>query len=169
MYAVTYDVPVGIVRCANLFGGGDLNFNRVIPGVVRAAILGEPFEIRSDGKFVRDFLYAEDATDAYLTVAEHLEGNPALNGEAFNFSLELRLTVLEIVEMVKHLAGNPSFEVIVRNIASNEVREQYSSSDKARRMLGWAPRHGLEEGLRRTLRWYREHFATRTQTADAVV
>lgn len=165
MYAVTYGLPVGIVRCANLFGGGDLNFNRVIPGAIKAAILGEPFEIRSDGKFVRDFLYAEDATDAYLTVAENLAVNPALYGEAFNFSLEVRLTVLDMVDLIKKLGGRPDLEVLVRNIATNEVREQYASSEKARRVLDWKPRCGLEEGLRRTVRWYQEYFAAQEQAA----
>lgn len=165
MYAVTYGLPVGIVRCANLFGGGDLNFNRVIPGAIKAAILGEPFEIRSDGKFVRDFLYAEDATDAYLTVAENLAVNPALYGEAFNFSLEVRLTVLDMVDLIKKLSGRPELEVLVRNIATNEVREQYASSEKARSLLKWKPRCGLEEGLRRTIRWYQEYFAAQEQIA----
>ncbi len=165
MYAVTYGLPVGIVRCANLFGGGDLNFNRVIPGAIKAAILGEPFEIRSDGKFVRDFLYAEDATDAYLTVAENLAVNPALYGEAFNFSLEVRLTVLDMVDLIKKLGGRPDLEVLVRNIATNEVREQYASSEKARRVLDWKPRCGLEEGLRRTVQWYQEYFAAQEQAA----
>jgi CDP-glucose 4,6-dehydratase len=165
MYAATYGLPVGIVRCANLFGGGDLNFNRVIPGAIRAAILGEPFEIRSDGKFVRDFLYVEDAIDAYLTVAENLAINHALYGEAFNFSLEVRLTVLEIVDLIKKLSGRPELEVLVRNIATNEVREQYASSQKARSVLNWNPRCGLEEGLRRTIRWYQEYFAAQVQPA----
>jgi CDP-glucose 4,6-dehydratase len=161
MYATTYGLPVGIVRCANLFGGGDLNFSRSIPGIIRAALLEEPFEIRSDGKSVRDFLYAEDAADAYLTLAEHLSLKPELYGQAFNFSMELKLTVLDLVEAVGKVMGRPGLEVVIRNNATNEIREQYSSSEKARRLLNWQPRRGLEEGLRRTVDWYSAWLARR--------
>ncbi len=161
MYATTYGLPVGIVRCANLFGGGDLNFSRSIPGIIRAALLEEPFEIRSDGKSVRDFLYAEDAADAYLTVAEHLSAKPELYGQAFNFSMELKLTVLDLVEAVGKVMGRPGPEVVIRNNATSEIREQYSSSEKARRLLNWQPRRGLEEGLRRTVAWYSAWLAQR--------
>lgn len=159
MYASTYGLPVGIVRCANLFGGGDLNFSRSIPGMIRAALLDESFEIRSDGKFVRDFLYAEDGAGAYLTLAEQLALKPELYGQAFNFSLELRLTVLDLVEAVKKVIGRPDLEVIIRNNATNEIREQYASSEKARRLLNWEPRFSLEEGLRRTIAWYRSYLS----------
>jgi CDP-glucose 4,6-dehydratase len=164
MYATTYGLPVGIVRCANLFGGGDLNFSRSIPGMIKAALLDEPFEIRSDGKFVRDFLYAEDATDAYLTMAEQLSVKPELYGQAFNFSMELRLTVLDLVDVVKKVIGRPDLEVIIRNIAANEVREQYASSEKARRVLDWVPKCGLEEGLRRTIAWYSAYLSAQMKT-----
>jgi CDP-glucose 4,6-dehydratase len=160
MYATTYGLPVGIVRCANLFGGGDLNFSRSIPGIIKATLLDEPFEIRSDGRFVRDFLYAEDAVDGYLTLAEKIAAKPELYGEAFNFSLELRMTVLDLVDVVKRVMGRPDLEVVIRNNASNEVREQYASSEKARRLLGWVPRVGLEEGLRRTVAWYSAWLST---------
>jgi CDP-glucose 4,6-dehydratase len=167
MYATTYGLPVGIVRCANLFGGGDLNFSRSIPGMIKAALLGDPFEIRSDGKFVRDFLYAEDAVDAYLTLAEHLAVKPELYGQAFNFSMELKLTVLDLVDHVKRLVGRPDMEVIIRNIAANEVREQYASSEKARNVLNWKPRCGLEEGLQRTISWYRGYLTEKVVHAVA--
>ena len=163
MYATTYGLPVGIVRCANIFGGGDLNFSRSIPGMIRAALLDEPFEIRSDGKFVRDFLYAEDAADAYLTLAEHLAVKPELYGQAFNFSMELKLTVLDLVDAVKKVMGRPDLAVVIRNIATNEIREQYASSEKARRLLNWQPRCGLEEGLRRTIAWYSAYLSTRSE------
>jgi len=164
MYATTYGLPVGIVRCANLFGGGDLNFSRSIPGIIKAALLDEPFEIRSDGKFVRDFLYAEDAAGAFLTLAEHLAVKPELYGQAFNFSLELRLTVLDLVDVVGKVMGRPDLEVIIRNNASNEVREQYASSEKARRLLDWLPRFSLEEGLSRTIPWYSSYLSIQTKS-----
>jgi len=127
--------------------------------MIKAGLLNEPCEIRSDGQFVRDFLYAEDATDAYLTLAENLAVRPELYGQAFNFSMELRLTVLDLVDVVKQVMARPNLEVIIRNIAANEVREQYASSEKARRLLDWQPRCGLEEGLRRTIAWYSAYLS----------
>ncbi|HLI82302.1 MAG TPA: GDP-mannose 4,6-dehydratase, partial [Bryobacteraceae bacterium] len=164
MYAATYDLPVAIVRCANLFGGGDLNFSRAIPGVVKATLEGEPFVIRSDGRFVRDFLYVKDAAQAYLTVAQALAANRALRGEAFNFGLGVRITVLEIVSLALRLMERSDLAPVILNQASSEVREQYLSSEKARARLGWQPRYSLEEGLRETIQWYRAHFAAEAES-----
>jgi CDP-glucose 4,6-dehydratase len=159
MYAATYNLPVGIVRCGNLFGGGDLNFSRTIPGVIQSTLRDERFRIRSDGKYVRDFLYVEDAVDAYLCLAEGLAHDASLSGEAFNFSLERRITVLEIVEMVLDMMGRNDLEPEIQNIASAEIREQYLSAAKARERLRWTPRFGLQEGLTRTIDWYRRYFS----------
>ena len=159
MYATTYGLPVGIMRCANLFGGGDLNFSRTIPGAVQATLKGERFVIRSDGKFVRDFLYVKDAAEAYLCVAEKLASNPNLAGEAFNFGLGMRLTVLELVEKILQMMGRTDLEPIVQNKASFEIREQYLSCEKAGTMLGWSPSYTLAEGLTETIDWYSNHFA----------
>ena len=160
MYAITYALPVCILRCGNLFGGGDLNFARAIPGVIRDTLNGRRFAIRSDGKCVRDFLYVEDAVRAYMRVAECLEENPSLSGEAFNFSMEVKLSVLEIVDKVLRVMDREDLVPIVQNTASNEIREQYMLSTKARDLLNWAPVFDMEEGLTRTVDWYREHFAS---------
>jgi CDP-glucose 4,6-dehydratase len=165
MYATTYSLPVGIMRCANLFGGGDLNFSRTIPGAVQATLKGENFVIRSDGKFVRDFLYVKDAAQAYLCVAQALATNPSLAGEAFNFGLGLRLTVLELVQKILEMMGRSDLTPIVQNRASFEIREQYLSSAKAESMLGWSPRYSLGEGLAETIEWYTNHFAN-DQTSE---
>lgn len=158
MYAETYALPVCIVRCANLFGGGDLNFSRTIPGVIRATLRGEGFVIRSDGKFVRDFLYVRDAAGGYLRVAEALAGDRALRGEAFNFGLGVRLTVLEVVRKVLEMMGRTDLEPVILNQASAEIREQFMSSDKVRATLGWSPSYGLEQGLEETIKWYRSYL-----------
>ena len=159
MYARTYSLRVGIVRCGNLFGGGDLNFSRLIPGAIRTTLRGDNFRIRSDGKFIRDFLYVEDAVEAYLCLAEHLAADPSLAGEAFNFGLGLRLTMLDLVDRILEIMGRPDLRPIVENIANNEIREQYMASDKAHQRLGWAPFYGMDEGLRRTAAWYKKHLA----------
>jgi CDP-glucose 4,6-dehydratase len=169
MYAQTFGLHVAIVRCGNLFGAGDLNFSRLIPGVIRATLRGERFVIRSDGQFVRDFLYVEDAADAYVTLAEHLHRTPSLAGEAFNFGLGLRLTMLELTESILALMGRSDLRPIVQNTASFEIREQYLDATKARKQLNWIPQVGMEEGLRRTIAWYRSfeaaHKSRETQSA----
>ena len=168
MYARTYGLGAVVARCGNLFGGGDLNFSRLIPGAIAATIRGEPFRIRSDGKFVRDFLYVEDAADAYLALAERLAGDPSLAGEAFNFGLELRPTMLELVDKVLDMMGRADLRPVVENVASAEIREQYLDASKARKLLSWAPRHGMDEGLRRTIEWYRRFFAAEAAAQSAI-
>lgn len=154
MYSATYGVRTAIARCGNLFGGGDLNFSRTIPGVIQATLAGERFVIRSDGKFVRDFLYVKDAADSYLTLGERLAEDDSISGEAFNFSLGLRFTVLDIVNMVLKLMGRTDLEPVIQNNASSEIREQYLDRSKAQEQLGWAPKYGMEEALRETIAWY---------------
>ncbi len=158
MYAQTYGLRASIVRCGNLFGGGDLNFSRLIPGAIQATVAGQPFLIRSDGKFIRDFLYVEDAAAAYLLLAENLAVRQELGGEAFNFGLELRVTMLDLVEKILALMDRSDLRPIVQNIASSEIREQYLDASKARQLLGWEPRFGMDEGLQRTISWYQQYL-----------
>lgn len=153
-YASTWDLPVSITRCGNFYGGGDLNFNRLVPGVIRDLHHGRAPVIRSDGGFVRDYLYAEDGAAAYIAMAEALAERPDLAGRAFNFSVETPLTVLELVERLQLVMGT-DIEPDVRNEATAEIRAQYLDATRARTELGWAPSVGLDEGLRRTVAWYR--------------
>ena len=168
MYAVSFGLPVCILRCANLFGGGDINFARVIPGVIRSTLRGEKFVIRSDGKFIRDYLYVEDAVSGYLSVAERLAGDSHLAGEAFNLSIDHPLTVLELVDRVLQLLGSSDLRPVILNQASNEIREQALSSRKARQVLDWTPQFGLDEGLRRTIDWYRTYLKKSRDVAASV-
>jgi CDP-glucose 4,6-dehydratase len=175
MYATTYETPVCLTRCGNLFGGGDLNFSRTVPGVILATLRNERFRIRSDGKFVRDFLYVKDAVSGYRRLAEKLaedrekpRQNRGIMGEAFNFSLGIKLTVLELVEKVLTLMApqadeRAKLQPIIENRASGEIREQYMVADKAKERLGWSPEYGLDKGLIETIAWYRDFFA---QPAD---
>ena len=154
MYAATFNLPVTVVRCANLFGGGDLNFSRLLPDLIRSTLRGQRFVIRSDGKFIRDFLYVRDAVSGYLLLAEEMARNTSLAGEAFNFGLELRVSVLELVHKTLALMGRTDLQPVVENRISAEIREQYMDSAKARRVLGWLPRYTLEEGITETIAWY---------------
>jgi len=157
MYAKTYGLPVCITRCGNFFGGGDLNWNRLVPGTIRSVLRGERPVIRSDGRYTRDYLYVEDGARAYLTLAEQMAATPALAGEVFNFSYEQRMTVLELVARLLDVMGS-RLEPDVRNEASHEIRDQYLDAAKARRMLGWTPGFTLEAGLRETVDWYTRYF-----------
>jgi CDP-glucose 4,6-dehydratase len=156
-YAVSYRQPVVITRCGNFYGGGDLNWNRIVPGTIRSILRGERPVIRSDGLNVRDYFYVEDGAAAYMQLAENLARDRTLSGEAFNFSNELQITVLELVEHILRLMGS-DLRPDIRNEASNEIRHQYLSASKARQRLDWAPLFDLETGLRRTVAWYEEFF-----------
>ncbi len=156
-YAATYDLPVAITRCGNFYGGGDLNWNRIVPGTIRSVLRGQSPVIRSDGTYVRDYFYAEDGAAANMVVAEQLAKNSDLPGQAFNFSNETQVTVLELVERLLTLMGS-QFKPNIRNETTNEIRHQYLSAEKARRMLGWKPLFTMDEGLRRTIDWYERFF-----------
>lgn len=155
MYALTYDVPVAITRCGNFYGGGDLNWNRLVPGTIRSVLKGERPMIRSDGTLVRDYFYVEDGAEAYLTLAEALHARPELRGEAYNFSNELQVDVLALTQRILSRMKSP-LEPDVRSEATHEIQHQWLSAAKARRDLGWAPLFTLDEGLDRTIAWYRE-------------
>jgi len=157
-YATTYGLPVVITRCGNFYGGGDLNWNRIVPGTIRAVLRGQRPVIRSDGGFIRDYFYIEDGAVAYMLLAERLAEHPELAGEAFNFSNEIQVTVLELVERLLKLMQS-DLAPDVRNEASHEIRHQYLSAAKARNVLGWSPLFDLDGGLQKTVEWYREFFA----------
>jgi CDP-glucose 4,6-dehydratase len=156
-YAITYDLPIAITRCGNFYGGGDLNWNRIIPGTIRSILRGQPPVIRSNGKYVRDYFYVEDGAAAYMLLAEQLASKPGLKGDAFNFSNEIQMTVSEIVDRIISLMGS-DLKPQVLNETNNEILHQYLSADKARAQLGWKPLFDLDEGLARTITWYREFF-----------
>lgn len=154
-FASTYNLPVAITRCGNFYGGGDLNWSRIVPGTIRSLLREERPVIRSDGQFVRDYLYVEDGAAVYTLLAERLAERPELRGQAFNFSNEIQMTVLDLVELIRQ-SMDSDLQPDIRNQASNEIRLQYLSAEKARRELGWSPLFSMNEGLKRTIEWYRE-------------
>jgi CDP-glucose 4,6-dehydratase len=154
-YATSFKLPVAVTRCGNFYGGGDLNWNRIVPGTIRSVIRGDRPVIRSDGNFVRDYFYVEDGALAYMLLAERLTACPNFRGLAFNFSNELQLSVLQLVRQILDRMGS-ILEPDVRNEASNEIRHQYLSAERARNMLNWSPAFTLDEGLDRTVSWYQE-------------
>jgi CDP-glucose 4,6-dehydratase len=158
-YAHSFQLPVVITRCGNFFGGGDLNWSRLVPGTIRSLIRHQRPVIRSDGTLERDYFYVEDGAAAYLLAAERLSDDRSLAGHAFNFSNEAPLTVMDLTRRIITLFGS-DLEPEVQGTATNEIPAQWLSASKARRLLGWSPGFSLEEGLRRTISWYETHFQT---------
>lgn len=154
-YFHTYRTPVAITRCGNLFGGGDLNFNRLIPGTLRSLLAGERPIVRSDGSFVRDYFYVRDAVGAYLDLADAMR-EERFHGQAFNFGMETPLSVLELVELLARSVGRTDLPPVILNQATHEIPRQYLDCSKAREWLSWSPRWTLEQGLAETLAWYRK-------------
>lgn len=152
-YAYTFGLPVAISRCGNFFGEGDLNWNRIVPGTIRSILRNEDIVIRSDGKMIRDYFYTTDGANAYITLAKALYENTTLSGEAFNFSTDMPMTVLDMVELIKKTMKVDT-PCIMLNQASNEIPEQHLLSAKARKMLNWKPEFTIEQGLEKTVRWY---------------
>jgi CDP-glucose 4,6-dehydratase len=157
-YAISFETPVVITRCGNFYGGGDLNWNRIVPGTIRSVLRGQPPLIRSDGQFVRDYFYVEDGAAVYMLLAEQLADHPEYRGEAFNFSYGSQVTVLALVQRIlKRMKAD--LQPVILNGASNEIRKQTLNAEKARQKLGWRPLFNLDEGLDRTIAWYREFLA----------
>ncbi|MGI8855225.1 MAG: GDP-mannose 4,6-dehydratase [Thermomicrobiales bacterium] len=156
-YHATYALPVAIARCGNIYGGGDLNWSRIVPETVRACLNGLRPVIRSDGTFVRDYLYVKDVSQAYLRLAERLD-DPHVRGEAFNFSPEQAVTVLELVARIQRLMGCSHLTPDVRNTAQGEIHSQYLDATKAKQLLGWQPAYALDEGLAETIAWYTQYL-----------
>jgi CDP-glucose 4,6-dehydratase len=158
-YALTYGLPVAITRCGNFYGGGDQNWNRIVPGTIRSVLRGQRPVVRSDGQNVRDYFYVEDGAMVNMVLAEALSQKPELSGHAFNFSNEIQMTVLDLVDRLLTLM-NSKLEPDVRSEATNEIRHQYLSAAKSRRLLNWHPIFTLDEGLRRTIDWYKAFLGT---------
>ena len=160
-YHQTYGMSLAIARCGNVFGGGDLNWSRIVPGTIRSLLAKERPVIRSDGTYVRDYIYVEDVARAYMRLAERLDDD-RVHGEAFNFSNEAPLTVLGMVTLIQKLMNAVDVEPEIRSFAKGEIRSQRLSAAKAREVLGWEPGFDLESGLQETISWYQAFLGVRS-------
>ncbi len=156
-YFYTYQLPVCITRCGNIFGGGDLHFNRIVPKTIRSLLYNEQPIIRSNGLLVRDYVYVKDIVHGYLALAEKMD-DTSLLGQVFNLSEEQPLTVLEIVHAIARVMGKEPIYPLIQGNNAGEIEEQYLSCKKARTLLGWKPVYGLQQGLLETYQWYADFF-----------
>lgn len=154
-YYQTYKLPVSITRCGNLFGPGDLNFSRIIPGTIRSLLRNEPPVLRSNGRFIRNYFYIKDAASGYLCISEQMEKSA---GEAFNLATEDRFTVLEMTNIISRLM-NSTLQPVIKDETVNEITDQYLGVEKVRKVLGWKPRYSIEEALTETIEWYRQNIS----------
>lgn len=154
-YGKTYEMPVAITRFSNVYGGGDLNFDRIIPETIKHILFNEPILLRSNGKFTREFFYVKDAANAYVTLAEDIWR--ASKGGAFNFGTDKPIKIIDLVDKIKEIAGSNA-EVKILDTAKAEIKDQYLSSNMARTVLRWSPKYSLEEGLKETFKWYKNYF-----------
>jgi len=153
-FAHTFGLAIAVTRCSNLFGGGDLSWNRLIPGTIQSVLSGEKPVIRSDGSFRRDYLYVADAVRGYLMLAEKLT-EPGVRGEPFNLGSGCAVSALEVVQTIVALSGNPNLEPVILNEVKNEILDEFLSPEKARRAIGWRPQYTLAGGLKETMAWYK--------------
>lgn len=157
-YARSFDIPLAVTRCSNLFGGGDLNWDRLIPGTIRSVLQGQPPIIRSDGAFQRDYLYVADAIAAYLTLAARLP-DEHVAGEPFNFGIGAPVKARDVVSTVIAVSKHPDLEPVILDEVTNEIRDEYLNTSKANDVLGWQPHYSLEEGIREAMDWYAEYLS----------
>lgn len=155
MYYTSFELPVAIARCGNVYGEGDLNWSRIVPGTIRALLNRESPVIRSDGNYVRDYIYLGDVVNAYLELAD-VSGDSGVSGQSFNFSNETPVTVLQMVEEVASVLRVSDIAPTILDETHGEIHSQYLSSAKARRVLGWTANFSLRQGLEATTRWYRQ-------------
>ena len=156
-YSHTYDMPVVIARCGNIYGGGDLNWSRIVPGTICSLLNNQRPIIRSNGEYIRDYIYIKDVVDAYINIAE-LITKKNISGEAFNFSTESRITVIEIVNEIRTIMGKKELEPQILNLSLKEIPEQSLSAQKAHKILAWYPKYDLKRGLSETVDWYKNYF-----------
>lgn len=163
-YAQTYGLPVTVARCGNIYGGGDLNWSRIVPGTIRSILQNQRPVLRSDGTYLRDYVYVQDVVSAYVALAERTPV-PGIRGEAFNFGPDQPLTVLQITKKILECMDRSDLQPIILNEAKAEIRHQYLDFQKAARMLGWSPAYDLEQGLGETIDWYRDFFGAKAASA----
>jgi CDP-glucose 4,6-dehydratase len=157
-YHATYGLPVAITRCANFYGGGDLNFNRIVPGTIRSVLRGERPVLRSDGTLIRDYIYIRDVVGGYLRLAEAME-RPDLWGRAYNLSIEQPQSVLQLTQTILRVMGREDLHPVILNQARSEIPAQHLSAERARRELDWTAQYSLEDGLAETVAWYRSYLS----------
>jgi CDP-glucose 4,6-dehydratase len=162
-YSDTFSLPVALVRSDNIYGGGDFNWSRLVPGTIRAILHGETPVIRSNGLFQRDYVYIEDVVAAYIAIGARLD-NPAVKGQLFRVATGLGTSVLDMVKQIARAAGLPDIEPRVLNKKSEERVDAFYAPEFEQTVLGWKSQYSLAEGLSRTCQWYGDFFRNESKT-----
>jgi len=165
-YFHSFGLPLCIARCGNLYGGGDLHMSRIVPGTIYSIYKNEAPIIRSNGKFVRDYIYVQDAAEAYVTISKRLISDRSIAGEVYNISNDAPVSVLEIVDKIQTIGGS-KIPPVIQNIASLEIEKQFLSSEKMHKVFDWHPRHTLDDGLQLAFNWYFQHFKDTEQQGSS--
>ena len=156
-YASTFDLPITVARCGNIYGGGDLNWSRIVPGTIKSLLLQETPVLRSDGTFIRDYVHVDDIVDAYMFLAQQAEIKN-ITGEAYNFSRDEPLSVLDIYQEICKVVVGKYIEPKILSTTAAEIKDQHLDSTKARVELGWKSTITLEKGITKTFDWYLNYF-----------
>ncbi len=156
-YANTYNLPVTVARFGNIYGPGDLNLNRIVPGVMESIIKKETLDIRSDGKFIRDYVYVKDVADGYILLMSKIDSNI---GEAYNFSTGYNFSVLDLIDKISKIIGSEC-KYVIKDEQKNEIPSQSLNFDKVKKNLGWRSNYTFEEGIKETFDWYKKYFNTK--------
>lgn len=157
-YFHTYKLPVCITRCGNIFGPGDFHWNRIVPGTIRSLLQDESPIIRSDGSYIRDYIYVKDIVDAYILLAQKMENDAQCIGQAFNISEESPLSVLQLVMRITNIMEKSHIQPIIQNKIFGEIKDQYLSCDAFKKRCHWMPKYGFEQGIQETITWYKNYF-----------
>ena len=153
-YAKTYNLPVAITRFSNVFGPGDINFNRIVPGIFESIIKNKVLSVRSDGKMIREYTYIEDIVNGCIKLAQNID---KIKGEAFNFGSKNIFSVTEVIKKIEEIL-NVKVNYKILNIAKNEIPEQYLDWTKAKKILGWKPKTSFKQGIKESFNWYKNFY-----------
>jgi len=153
-YAKTYNLPVAITRFSNVFGPGDINFNRIVPGIFESIIKNKVLLVRSDGKMIREYTYVEDIVNGCIKLAQNID---KIKGEAFNFGSKNIFSVIEVIKKIEEIL-NVKVNYKILNIAKNEIPKQYLDWTKAKKILGWQPKTSFEQGIKESFNWYKNFY-----------
>ena len=156
-YAKSFNIQICVTRFVNIYGPGDVNWQRIIPGTLNSLIKSKKPILRSNGKFKRDYLYIDDVIDGYMRLGQQMGINKTISGIAFNFGSGKPITVLNLVKIILKFFDKQSSFLVIKNKAKNEITDQYSGYELANKILKWKPKVSIEDGIKKSFDWYKNN------------